>query len=144
VRVSRARGHPERQAPHQRHPGRRRPSAEALGHEQLAAVAAAGHDHQRAWDAYGTAIALAREAGDPVLEVRCYLGFGAVALALGNDDEATRFSEAARDHAWEEIYRQHTLLEGIPERTQLRSVVGIAYCSTSRVRRSVCCGRLNP
>ena len=81
---------------------------------------------------------------NPVLEVRCYLGFGAVALVLGNDDEATRFSEAARDHAWEEIYRQHTLLEGIPERTQLRSVVGIAYCSTSRVRRSVCCGRLNP
>ena len=97
---------------------------EALGHEQLAAVAAAGHDHQRAWDAYGTAIAVAREAGDPVLEVRCYLGFGAVALALGNDDEATRFSEAARDNACEEIYRQHTLLEGIPELAALALAMG--------------------
>ena len=100
---------------------------EALGHEQLASVAAAGHDHQRAWEAYGTAIALAREggeAGDPVLEVRCYLGFGAVALALGNDDEATRFSEAARDHAWEEIYRQHTLLEGVPELAALALAMG--------------------
>jgi tetratricopeptide (TPR) repeat protein len=97
---------------------------EAVGHEQLAAVAAAGHDHQRARDAYGTAIAVAREAADPVLEVRCYLGFGAVALALGNDDEATRFSEAARDHAWEEIYRQHTLLEGIPELAGLALAMG--------------------
>jgi tetratricopeptide (TPR) repeat protein len=97
---------------------------EALGHEQLAAVAAAGRDHQSAWDAYGTAIALAREAGDPVLEVRCYLGFGAVALALGNDDDATRFSEAARDNAWEEIYRQHTLLEGTPELAALALAMG--------------------
>lgn len=96
----------------------------ALGHEQLAAVAAAGHDHQRARDAYDTAIALAREAGDPVLEVRCYLGFGAVALALGHDDEATRFSEAARDHAREETYRQHTLLEGIPELAALALAMG--------------------
>jgi tetratricopeptide (TPR) repeat protein len=96
----------------------------ALGHEQLAAVAAAGHDHQRARDAYGTAIALAREAEDPVLEVRCYLGFGAVALALGRDDEATRYSEAARDHAREETYRQHTLLEGIPELAALALAMG--------------------
>jgi tetratricopeptide (TPR) repeat protein len=97
---------------------------EALGHAQLAAVAAAGHDHQRAYDAYGAAIALAREAGDPVLEVRCYLGFGAVALALGNDDEATRFSEAARDHARAETYRLHTLLEGVPELAALALAMG--------------------
>ena len=97
---------------------------EALGHEQLAAVAAAGQDHQRARDAYGTAIALAREAGDPVLEVRCYLGFGAVALALGNDDEATRFSEAARDLARAETLRHYTLLEGIPELAALALAMG--------------------
>jgi tetratricopeptide (TPR) repeat protein len=97
---------------------------EALGHEQLAAVAAAGQGHQRARDAYSTAIALARAAGDPVLEVRCYLGFGAVALALGNDDEATRFSEAARDLAQAEAFRHHTLLEGIPERAALALAMG--------------------
>jgi tetratricopeptide (TPR) repeat protein len=97
---------------------------EALGHEQLASVAAAGHDHQRARDAYGTALALAREAGEPVLEVRCYLGFGAVALALGNDDEATRFSEAARDYARMETYRQYTLLEGTPELAALAMAMG--------------------
>jgi tetratricopeptide (TPR) repeat protein len=96
----------------------------ALGHEQLAAVAAADHDHQRAQDAYNTAIALAREAEDPVLEVRCYLGYGAVALALGRDDQAFRFSEAARDHAQEETYRQHTLLEGIPELATLALAMG--------------------
>jgi len=96
----------------------------ALGHERLADVAAARGSHGSAWHGYQTAIGLARDLPDAVLEARCYQGFGAVALARGNVDDALRYSNAARRNAEEERLRQYFSLKGAPELAQLARAAG--------------------
>lgn len=96
----------------------------ALGHERLADVAAARGSYGSAWHCYQTAIGLARDLPDAVLEARCYQGFGAVALARGNVDDALRYSNAARRNAEEERLRQYFSLKGAPELAQLARAAG--------------------
>jgi len=95
-----------------------------LAHERLAGIAAAQGNYASAWEMFRTAIDLARDLRDGVLEARCYQGFGAVALALGNLDEAARFSNAARRNAADLKLSQHFFLEGTPELAQLARASG--------------------
>ena len=96
----------------------------ALAHERLAEIAAARGNYASAWEIFRTVIELARDPQDDVLEARCYQGFGAVALALGNLEEAARFSNAARRNAEDEKFRQYFVLKGTPELAQLARASG--------------------
>lgn len=96
----------------------------ALAQERLAGIAAAQGSYASAWEIFGTAIDLARGLQDGVLEARCYQGFGAVALALGNLDEAGRFSNAARRNAEDIKLHQYFFLKGTPELAQLARASG--------------------
>jgi tetratricopeptide (TPR) repeat protein len=96
----------------------------ALGQERLADIAAARGSNEQASRAYQTAIDLLRDLHDAVGEARCYQAFGAVALALGNDDEAARFSDAALRNAKNERLRQYFSLKGIPELAELAWAAG--------------------
>jgi len=95
-----------------------------LAHERLAGIAAAQGNYASAWEIFRTAIDLARDLQDAVLEARCYQGFGAVALALGNLDQAARFSNAARRNAEDIKLGQYFFLEGTPELAQLARASG--------------------
>jgi tetratricopeptide (TPR) repeat protein len=96
----------------------------ALGQERLADIAAARGHHEQAVRAYRTAIDLLRDLQDAVGEARCYQAFGAVALALGDDEEAARYSEAARRYAENEQFRRHHSLKGLPELAELAWAAG--------------------
>jgi tetratricopeptide (TPR) repeat protein len=96
----------------------------ALAHELLARIAADLHGYAQAQDEFRTALDLARDLRDRVLEARCYQGFGAVALALGNLDDAIRYSKAARRNAQKQMWRQHFSLQGLPELAQLARASG--------------------
>gem|GEM_PF-1401803 len=67
----------------------------AICHERLASIAAKLSEFETAWTAYQTAFDLASENRDAVIVARCYQGFGAVAMAQGNDEEAERWSLGA-------------------------------------------------
>ena len=95
-----------------------------IAHERLARIATDQRSYAPALDDFRTAIDLARDLRDRVLEARCYQGFGAVALALGNLDDADRYSKAARRNAEEIKLRQHFSLKGLPELAQLARASG--------------------
>jgi tetratricopeptide (TPR) repeat protein len=67
----------------------------AICHERLASIAAELSQHETAWAAYQTALNMAHEKRDAVIVARCYQGFGAVAMAQGNDEEAERWNLGA-------------------------------------------------
>jgi tetratricopeptide (TPR) repeat protein len=67
----------------------------AICHERLASIAAQLSEFETAWADYQTALNLAHENRDAVIVARCYQGFGAVAMAQGNDEDAVRWSLGA-------------------------------------------------
>lgn len=93
--------------------------------ERLASIAAERSEYDTAWGAYQTALDLAREKRDAVIEARCYQGFGAVAIAQGNDEEAERWSRGALNHCSPiRIFAQEMLIKGLRQLRDLARARG--------------------
>jgi tetratricopeptide (TPR) repeat protein len=105
----------------------------AVCHERLASIAAERSEYETAWAAYQTALDLARERRDAVVEARCYHGFGAVAMARGNDEEAERWSRGALNHCSPmRIFVQEMIIAGARQLRDLARARGDAP-STERL-----------
>jgi tetratricopeptide (TPR) repeat protein len=108
----------------------------AMSLERLASIAADRSVYETALRDYHTALDLARELSDAVIEARCYQGIGAVALAKGNDDEAKRWSQGAlNSYSRGRLRRLQMIIEGRRQLAGLAQARGDAE-TASRLARS--------
>lgn len=96
----------------------------AICRERLASISVDRSEYEPAWTAYRTALDLARDLHDAVIEARCYQGFGAVALARGDDDEAERYSKGALNSSLGRLWLQERIIAGLRQLAELARVHG--------------------
>ncbi len=107
----------------------------AVCYEHLASITREAGHYEPARGVYQAAIDLARDLRDRVLQARCYQGFGAVALATGDDDEARRYSLGALNLCSPaELERQRKVMTGRRQLLELARARGDSGTAAHLVR----------
>ncbi len=107
----------------------------AMSLERLASIAADHSAYDAALRDYHTALDLARELSDAVIEARCYQGIGAVALAKGNDDEAKRWSQGAlNSYSGGRLRRLQMIIDGRRQLAGLARALGDTETASRLIR----------